>query len=507
MSTDLGFDRIFYFGDSLTDSDEIFAASSAVAFFGIPPLAAGYAGQFSNGDVYSDLVPELIGVEGGEALNYAVGGAQVLTDRSVADILPAALIRPDATAEDLAFGVDYQAQVDRFLADTAGQDLSDAAVSVLVGVNDFDDIDLTALALAPNPVAFAYGYGAQVAQTTIAATVDFAIAGVGTIILNTIPSTFVFPQFDLLNPLEQALAPVITQGYNDTLKAGAASLEAAGAHVVVVDWGAMLEEVDLNADSFGFQFFDAQFLLGTQGSGGINPLFATVPANQIAWFDSVHPTAELHQIMAAFQAESLTSEVQIGNADSEAITGTKADDLVLGRDGDDTINLNQGDDVAIAGRGNDVVHGGNGDDLIDGSNGNDILHGGNGNDILSVGTGRDVAYGGNGDDLIIDGAGSDMLFGDNGSDVFVFTQAAVFGRDTDGMDVFDGGRGHDTLVLRLWDVEMDLGITQTDGSTHYAALGLTTTNIEEVIVIAGADVPEIDGFGDALATADLWHFV
>lgn len=507
MSTTLGFDRIYYFGDSLTDSDEIFAASSAVAFFGIPPLAAGYAGQFSNGDVYADLVPDLIGVEGGEALNYAVGGAQALTDRTIQEILPPQIIRPDARAEDLAFGVDYQAQVDRFLADTAGEDLSDAAVSVLIGLNDFGDVDPLSLITAQDPVQVAFLWGAQIAQSTLESTVNFAIAGVGTIILNTVPESPVFPFNEQSPEVFQLLGPVVTAGYNTTLLAGVAALEAAGAEVVVVDYGAMLEEVDRNSDSFGFQLFDQQFLLGSQGSGGINPDFAAIPFNQVAFYDSVHPTAELHEIMAAFQAESLTSKVEIGTAADEDIKGTKGDDLVLGRDGNDDIALSNGDDVAIGGRGNDVIAGGNGNDLIDGSNGNDHLLGGNGNDILSDGTGTDVSKGGNGDDLLIDGAGSDMAFGGNGADAFIFTQAAVRGRDTDGMDYFDGGRGYDTLVLRLADVDMDLGITQQGSTTIYDALGLTTTSIEEVLIIGAADVPELDGFEDALATADLWHLV
>ena len=113
MSVD--FDRLVYFGDSLTDSDEFFNASAAVALFGIPPTANGYAGQFSNGPVYSDFVPDLIGVEGGDALNFAVGGAQALTDLTIGTVLAGSgLLRDDATAEDLGFRMDIDGQVDRF---------------------------------------------------------------------------------------------------------------------------------------------------------------------------------------------------------------------------------------------------------------------------------------------------------------------------------------------------------------------------------------------------------
>ena len=47
----LSFDRLVYHGDNLTDSGALFAALSAVAFFGIPLSALGYAEQCSNGTV------------------------------------------------------------------------------------------------------------------------------------------------------------------------------------------------------------------------------------------------------------------------------------------------------------------------------------------------------------------------------------------------------------------------------------------------------------------------
>ena len=59
-SKELGFDRMAYFGHSLTDSDEFFNAPSAVAFAGFPLTTLGYALQFSNEVVYSDLVPDMI---------------------------------------------------------------------------------------------------------------------------------------------------------------------------------------------------------------------------------------------------------------------------------------------------------------------------------------------------------------------------------------------------------------------------------------------------------------
>ena len=505
MTKGLSFDRLVYFGDSLTDSGAFFEASSAVAFFGIPPVAAGYDGQFSDGDVYSDLVPDLLGVEGGETLNYAVGGAQTLTDRTMADVLAGTgLIRPDATSEDLAFRVDYSGQVERFLADEAGNDLAGTAVSILIGVNDFNDFVPQSEATA---IAEAIAYGSEIAATALQDTAGMVAAGVGTVILNTLPALNVFPTWEALGPFEQALAPLSLGAYNATLRQGAQALEQLGADVVIVEFGAMFEEIEADFESFGFRTFDDPVVLGSNGVGGLNPDVAGIPRDQVAFFDAVHPTAELHEILGVFQAESLTSEVCMGTSDSDTLMLGKGDDLVLGRGGDDTISLGKGADIAIAGLGNDSVSGGNGADLLAGGCGNDVLSGNRGRDIIADGAGDDRSYGGRGKDLLIDGAGNDLAFGGSGSDTFIFTEASLFGRAEEDSNAFVGGRGNDTLVLRLEDVSADLEISVCGNVTHFAAIGVTAVDIETVLLVDGTGTPIVSGFDEELATAELWNFV
>ena len=64
-----------------------------------------------------------------------------MTDFTVADFLAGTgLIRPDATAEDLAFPVDFDGQIDRYLiSDLATGDLSNTAASILIGLNVSND--------------------------------------------------------------------------------------------------------------------------------------------------------------------------------------------------------------------------------------------------------------------------------------------------------------------------------------------------------------------------------
>ncbi|MEM7524382.1 MAG: SGNH/GDSL hydrolase family protein, partial [Pseudomonadota bacterium] len=250
METDLNFDRIVYFGDSLTDGGGFFAASSAVALFGIPPTAAGYAEQFSNGPVYAELTPGLIGVEGGEELNFAIGGAQALTDRSVEDLLTGSgLIRGDAAPEDLAFRVDFKGQVARFLADPSSSgDLSATAVSIFIGLNDFDDFAPTSAETAVDEVI---AFGAAIATAALTDAATLAAAGAGTFILHTLPDVSVFPGTQNDTPDLQALGQIAAEANNATLRAGAAQLEAAGAEVVFVDTAAIYGAVERDFESFG----------------------------------------------------------------------------------------------------------------------------------------------------------------------------------------------------------------------------------------------------------------
>ncbi|WP_420584777.1 SGNH/GDSL hydrolase family protein [Ruegeria sp.] len=496
------FDKIVFFGDSFTDSGIFFGASSSVALFGLPPVQLGYDQQFSNGDVYADIVPGLLSVD---AINLAVGDAQALTDRTISDVLAdTGLIRPDALPDDLAFRVDFVAQVERFVQDTAGTDLSATAASVLIGVNDFGNFAPTSSLTA---VVEGVKFGADTAIATLQSSAVLAASGVGTIIFNTLPSLSVLPTTSGQSPEEQLLSSVLLESYNATLVEGAGLLELLGVDVVIVEFGAMWEEIAADFESFGFKTFADPVLLGQLGSEGPNPAVLGIPHDQIAFYDPVHPTTELHEILAVFQAESLTSHVQVGSAEYECILGSAGDDLVLARAGNDFLDLGAGNDVAIAGLGDDRAIGGTGNDLLAGGSGRDLLCGNSGRDILADGSGDDRVFGGSGSDLLIDGAGSDLAFGGEGDDVFIFTEDNLLGRDADEMDCFYGGSGEDTLIIRVEDAAVELTAFEMCGGTYYEALGLMVYDIENVIVVEGTDTPFVVDFEAELATAELWNFL
>lgn len=94
----------------------------------------------------------------------------------------------------------------------------------------------------------------------------------------------------------------------------------------------------------------------------------------------------------------------------------------------------------VRGRRDDIVHGGRKNDLLFSGQGDDEIHSGGGNDIVFAGSGNDVVDGGAGIDLVSTGRGDDVA-------VFVATENTGLRRHLP--DIYDGGRGTDTLRIEL----------------------------------------------------------
>jgi VCBS repeat-containing protein len=150
---------------------------------------------------------------------------------------------------------------------------------------------------------------------------------------------------------------------------------------------------------------------------------------------------------------------------------TNGDDVLVGTSRNDNLSGKKGDDQLSGLAGNDKLKGDKGNDLLDGGTGNDVLYGGKGNDTLLGGAGNDVLYGDDGkskgwgwdkfcwwkpksdyDDYLDGGAGSDKVYGGRGDDIAVYSMAGNLGagfKNIGTKDDYDGGTGHDTLVLQL----------------------------------------------------------
>ncbi len=125
-----------------------------------------------------------------------------------------------------------------------------------------------------------------------------------------------------------------------------------------------------------------------------------------------------------------------------------------------------GDNVLTGTEGNDELEGGKGDDLLAGLGGNDELEGGKGDDRLLGGDGNDRLDGDKGSDFVDGGAGNDIVKAGKGNDVANYTLAANPGAH----DVYDGGKGIDTLQLTLTSAELARADVQADIAAFEAFL-------------------------------------
>jgi len=248
------------------------------------------------------------------------------------------------------------------------------------------------------------------------------------------------------------------------------------------------------------------------------------------------------------------NDVIAGLAGSDSITAGNGNNTISDGDGNDviaagnginTINVGNGNDTVtvgnnnntiIAGNGNDTVTGGNGANHItvgngadnitvgNGSNtivagaGADTIQAGNGNNSISAGAGNDVIHTGNGNDTIDGGGGSDQIFAGGGNDIVTYNMSENVGAT----NVYDGGKGTDTLTLELTHAQYTSAAVQADLAAyntflaqhanpntsngpafHFSAFDLSVSNFEHVnIVLVNAPVVITSG-PESAAVAEL----
>ena len=232
-----------------------------------------------------------------------------------------------------------------------------------------------------------------------------------------------------------------------------------------------------------------------------------------------------------------SDSITAGNGNNTISDGDGNDVIAAGNgNGNDTVTVGNNNNTIIAGNGNDTVTGGNGANHItvgngtdnitvgNGSNtivaggGADTIQAGNGNNSISAGAGNDVIHTGNGNDTIDGGGGSDQIFASGGNDNVTYNMSENIGAT----DVYDGGKGTDTLTLQLTHAQYVSAAVQADltaynaflalhanpntsnGPTfHFSAFDLSVSNFEHVnIVLVNAPVVITSG-PESAAVAEL----
>ncbi|MDU8943542.1 SGNH/GDSL hydrolase family protein [Ovoidimarina sediminis] len=510
MSDDVTAERFAYFGDSYSDTGRIYSLTGDVLWLPYPFDILGYQQSFSNGDIWTEILSDTLGVDDA---NYAVGGAEAAGTQPLLEYLAlrqlTGLLAVAPEDPSLSYDINLGAQVDRFLADAGGADLSSTAGWIFAGLNDYLNFILTSE--NPGPAE------GQALVTTVVSSIGAEIerlaeAGIAKIYITNLPSAGFIP-FTANAPAPiRGLAEFGVELHNALLQSLIASQQAAGLDVELIDLQVLSDEITADPTAFGFVAPLGAFkVVGFDDA--MNPVFNPAvdgfDEDQFAFWDVVHPTEAGHGVIAAYQGAVVTHETINGQDGADMLRGTSGADLILASGGNDLCLGRNGDDTILAGLGNDRTVGGAGDDLVLSGSGNDIALGGAGHDVLAGNDGNDVLRGGTGNDLIVGGLGSDRSFGGAGDDAFVFIDPALTGDGTGAYhDLVAGGGGVDTLYLALGNAARDTVNAALDLGAYFAdalvEIGIEIRSVETVVLLDDrSDLAEIESYA-RIDDADLW---
>jgi phospholipase/lecithinase/hemolysin len=278
---------IYAFGDSLTDSGNVSLATA-----GIVPTAPYTDRSFSNGPVWvQDLAHDL----GLPPLNPSLAGG---TDFAFGGA------KTGQTPNHALNPTDLTSQYTQFLQQSPSPQPG-ALYAVWIGANDVLDIANDA-SLTP----------AQ-QQTDVQDAVNNEMAVIGGLVAHGAQNLLVLNVPDLgITPYEQArgaataqTATSLSSQYNSELAAALQPLEASGAlKIDLVDIFSVLDQAKANPTAHGFTNVTDPVWTGGLTDPNSGTLRASGSAqNQYLYFDSLHPTAQAHSMLASGIAQSLTS--------------------------------------------------------------------------------------------------------------------------------------------------------------------------------------------------------
>lgn len=341
------FDELYAVGDSLSDNGGVYQLSSdllaLIAAAGIdtdgltaiPPPP--YAMDFSNGPVLPVITAELLGAS---LHDFAFGGATATGSLTFGDLAHNA-IPPDLLTEILAVPgvqdvfnheISLQGQLADLTAALAGHTPpGDSALVSLIGLNDLQSLEASFNPSDPTSLAHVTALVEQTIPGIVEANHTAALTafnlGIDTVIYETLPHATFFPVAHALPEALLSLGNDAVDSINAGLDADAQLLQSQGHDVRVVDIARMADEISSDPGTFGFLNFGVPWSLGN----GIQfvPNLPPSALEQTAFFDPLHPTTNLHSVLAEFAAESLGLHTDFLGTGDDPMAGTSATTLFL----------------------------------------------------------------------------------------------------------------------------------------------------------------------------------
>ena len=273
---------LYVIGDSLSDQGNLFAATGSLSGGSIaaPDSAHYFNGRFSNGPVYTDYLAQALSLPlapselGGT--NFAFGGARTtynIAESGVGGPFPAG-------AAPWSLNAEVQAFHSRSISNPTGLYI------VFSGSNDIGDI----LQFRQNPAVVL----PTLLNGILGAINEFKLAGAQTVVVPNVPDLGLTPAFSALGPPAVNPASILSSQFNQSLAAALNSV--VGVNIVQFQTDHFLRDLYNNPGSFGFSDVVTPCYSGFVAP---NPTATECgnPNEHLFW-DLVHPTTDVHQILA-----------------------------------------------------------------------------------------------------------------------------------------------------------------------------------------------------------------
>ena len=289
--------RLFFFGDSLSDSGNHFIAFREISqrpFEPIPDAPYAVGGMhFSNGATWAEQLAGMLHspksgmpalLAGGQFTNYAVGRARAR---------PGAPVFPD---------FDLATQTARFRGDFHGVAPPEATYAIWIGANDLSDA-LNAFASDPTG-ATSQAIVGQALGSVATNIQSLWLSGARTFLVLNIPNLALTPAVRAAGPAAEAGAAFLTNAYNTALDQALDGLgRLPGIRFLRLDIDALLTSIVNEPAAFGLtNAADACLTFGV-----VRDPFCRTPNRYLFW-DGTHPTRAGHAIVADAAARALTAD-------------------------------------------------------------------------------------------------------------------------------------------------------------------------------------------------------
>ena len=285
------FNDIYLLGDSLADQGNLYQASLFTTGAGIPANDHYFEGRFANGEVYSGLLAQGLGLTlkrssaGGN--NFAYGGARadynIVEDPGNGVGFPVGLYPWSLNRERAAFEARHVNN-------------PNALYAVFSGSNDVSDL---IGASARFGLAATKPQSDAAVASTLAVVDAFKAAGARYVLVPNLPDLGLVPKITSLNAVlgfnVSGLATALTARFNDTLDAALNGVT--GVQIIRFDTFSLLGQVYDQPANFGLSNVTGPCYTGFVEPGSPTDTVCANPQSNLFW-DAEHPSTAMHAVMA-----------------------------------------------------------------------------------------------------------------------------------------------------------------------------------------------------------------